>query len=355
MIDSYPICQGLKLGLIYSSATKALRHKKLRTNRLVQSNEITPMHSDSNTFFHISPVFNSFRALVSLKRIIQVSLLVFLIIMSGCSRRMEPATDFTGERVVSLAPNLTEIICAIGAESRLVGRTSACDYPRSIVNSVPVVGGFGKPSLDRLIRVKPTIVIDTDLEDENIGKVLEQFGLKRKRVKCSNLSDIPQAILTIGNLLHYEESARVLSNAISNRIKELQRDARNRNASSNDVPSIYMEIWGDPLMTVGRQSFVSELIALAGGRNIGDEVGKDYFPVSSEWVISRDPHVILCLYMTSDKTIRDRVADRIGWSKIKAVQNYRVYGGLDNNLILRPGPRVLEGIELLRQCITGNP
>ena len=146
-------------------------------------------------------------------------------------------------------------------------------------------------------------------------------------------------------------------------------------------------------MTVGRNSFVSELVALAGGRNLGDEVtDKDYFPVSSEWVIARNPDIILCLYMaegggrrtaddggqttddrrptaenqqstfaeaSADKSeirnpqsaIRNQIAARTGWAQIKAVREDRVYGGFDNNLILRPGPRVLEGIAALQTCI----
>lgn len=277
--------------------------------------------------------------------------LVLLCLAPGCFQRQEPMKEVSGERVVSLAPSLTEIICAIGAGKHLVGRTSACDYPPDIVKTVPVIGGFGKPSMDSMLNVKPTIVLDVDLEDEHVGKLIEQVGIKRERVKCSSLNDIPRAILTIGNLLHYDKPAHELAETISRRIKELRAAAESSKASPNGVPSVFVEIWGDPLMTAGRQSFLSDIITLAGGRNIGNEINKEYFPVSPEWAILRDPEVIVCLYMTNRANVRDMVNARTGWAQVKAVRNHRVYGGLDNNLILRPGPRVLEGISLLRQCI----
>ncbi len=270
---------------------------------------------------------------------------LFSILCSSCSRGPQPLSETTGERVVSLAPNLTEIVCAIGAGNLLVGRTSACDYPPEAVKNVPVVGGFGTPSLDTLIRANPTIVIEVALEDERIGKMIEQLGVRRATIKCATLDDIPSAIITAGALLDRAEAAGLLAETISNRIAQLREEPRGG-------PTVYVEIWGDPLMTVGRGSFVSDLVSLAGGRNIGDEItDREYFSVSPEWVIARDPEVIICLYMSDARTIGDSVAARTGWSRVSAVQTGRVQGGLESSLALRPGPRVLDGIKMLQDCI----
>lgn len=278
-----------------------------------------------------------------------LALLIFAVLSSGCSRGPGPAETVHDERVVSLAPSLTEIVWAIGAGCHLVGRTSACDYPPEFVKTVPVVGGFGKPSLDSVVMVSPTLVLEVDLEDERLGKLLERVGLRRERVRCSSLDDITAAIIDVGSYIGYEESARELAGDIDNRLAEL------RAGRDEKGPSVYVEIWGDPLMTVGRGSFVSELVSLAGGRNIGDEVAdREYFSVSPEWVIARNPEVIVCLYMSDRNGIAGAVGGRIGWSGIKAVREQRVYGGLDCSPILRPGPRVLEGIEILRECIEGS-
>jgi len=281
-------------------------------------------------------------------------------------------------RVVSLAPSLTEIICAIGAETQLVGRTSACDYPPNKVNHIPVVGGFGAPSLDLLLKIQPTLVLDVDLQDAAVGKMIEQIGLKRERIACSTVDDIPRAIARIGRLLRAEASADPLADSIHSRMTNLRREKEKREASGRPVPSVFVEIWSDPLTTVGKRSFISDLVSLAGGRNLGNEVtNKDYFPVSSEWVIARDPDVILCLYMgkkgaganqkpegrdqekpdspNGSGSAWSRVAARPGWAGIAAVKYQRVYGNLDNSTILRPGPRVLEGIEALRRCMEERP
>ncbi len=266
-------------------------------------------------------------------------------LLQGCARTPRQREEMPGARVVSLAPNITEIVIAIGAKDTLVGRTSACDYPPDIVKDIPVIGGFGTPSLDALVRARPSLVLDVDLEDERIGNMIEQLGVERARVKCSELDDIPSAIRSVGELLDRRESAALLADTISSRVAEL----RTRQGGG---PSVYVEIWGDPLMTAGRGSFVSDLVRLAGGKNIGDEItDKEYFSVAPEWVIARDPEVIICLYMSDTRTIGESLASRTGWSGIGAVKTGRVYGGMDSSLALRPGPRVLEGIEMLEKCI----
>jgi len=289
-------------------------------------------------------------------------LLVGLCFSPGCCRSPGSDSGAAGARVVSLAPSLTEIVCAIGAETQLVGRTSYCNYPPDKVKAVPVVGGFGAPSFDLLLKIRPTLVLTMDLQDESAGAMLDQLGLKRERIACSKVDDIPRAILQVGRLTHSEEIARKLAEPMRRQIENLRRQAENRRTAGKPAPTVFVEIWDDPLTTVGKQSFISDLIFLAGGRNLGDEMtDKDYFAVSHEWVIARNPDVIICLYMSKarksgsrdrgNESVLARVAGRTGWAEIAAVKNKRVYDDLDNNVILRPGPRVLAGIEALRQCI----
>jgi iron complex transport system substrate-binding protein len=279
-----------------------------------------------------------------MKRFAWSCLLIFLI-CSGCSNDPRGAAKQEGERVVSLAPSLTEIICAVGAGETLVGRTSACDYPPEILDTVPVVGGFGTPSLDELIKASPTLVLAVDFEDERIPEMIKKMGVRLERVKCDSLQVIPKAILSVGRLLDREQNAERLAGKIRDRVSELDSKAPKG-------PRVYVEIWGDPIMTAGRGSFVSDLVKLAGGRNIGDEVAdKPYFSVSSEWVIARDPEVIICLYMSDASAMGSSMAARTGWSHISAVAGNRVYGGLNNSAVLRPGPRVLEGIEIIEKCL----
>jgi iron complex transport system substrate-binding protein len=118
---------------------------------------------------------------------------------------------------------------------------------------------------------------------------------------------------------------------------------------------VLVVIWNDPLITAGAKSYLSELVGIAGGRNIGDELEKDYYQVSAEWVVARDPEVILCFYMApGGNSPRADILKRVGWSQVAAVRQARVYDRFNNDVILRPGPRVLAGIEALRKAIAGE-
>jgi iron complex transport system substrate-binding protein len=278
---------------------------------------------------------------------LQVCALAFsaVALLAGCQARVQPAPS-ADPRVVSLAPSMTEIVCAVGGRDALVGRSSACDYPPEVAK-VPIVGGFGAPSLELLVAARPSLILDIDLADETIGRKIDALGLKRERVRCRSLDDIPAAMLRVGTLLSHADKAQALADELKRQVALLRTEA----GTVTNRPSVYVEIWNDPLTTVGRGTFLSELIQLAGGRNVGDEVNKDYFEVSPEWIVSRDPDVILCFYMKPGSGVRERVLERPGWKQVKAVQSRAVYDGFDNNLILRPGPRVLDGIKALRACI----
>ena len=273
-----------------------------------------------------------------------------LFLCAGCTRPTPAARP--GTRVVSLAPSLTEIICVVGGQDMLVGRTSACDFPPD-VSRVKVVGGFGAPSMELLTAVSPTLVFEVDLGDAAIGRKIDNLGIRRAHVTCRMLDDIPAAIENVGSLINRKDAAQAVADDLKQKIAAL----RGRAASETNRPSVYVEIWHDPIMTVGTNAFLSELVYLAGGRNIGDEVAKDYFQASSEWVVSRNPDIILCLYASNKGGAKKEVMGRNGWESVKAVSRGTVYDGLNNDLILRPGPRVLQSIDLLRKCIqpTGSP
>ncbi len=273
-------------------------------------------------------------------------LLLTAVLLTGCRKpdQGQPA----GDRIISLAPNLTEIIYAIGAGNTLVGRTSACDFPPE-VKSVPVVGGFGTPSLEMLVSLKPTLIVEVDLEDKSIGPKIDDLHLKRQHIPCKTLDDIPSAILALGRSVHHETEARELAGRLAKGIADLRGKP-----PAGPAPTVFAEIWGDPLMTAGTNSFVSELITLAGGRNIGDEIRNEYAPVSSEWVVSRNPDIILCLETPAGGSARQLVLQRPGWQKVSAVASGRVYDKLKTDILTRPGPRVLDGIEELNSRITGK-
>lgn len=274
-----------------------------------------------------------------------------LVLTGGCRRdrseRPPDAQTATGPRVVSLAPNLTEVVATIGAIDSLVGRTTVCDYPPELVGRIPVVGGFGAPSLETLLAVRPTLVIDVDLEDETMADTFRELGIRHCRVPCHRLADIPAAMRTIGNLTGHSNQAENLTAALERQLDAFRQQADNQPSR----PRVYIEIWHDPIMTAGGKAFLSELIALAGGRNIAAAIDKEYFQASPEWVVEQNPDLIVCAYMSLSESVIDTLRRRPGWSDMRAVRDGLVFDGLDNDVMLRPGPRVAMGIALLQTCI----
>lgn len=264
---------------------------------------------------------------------------------SGCRRDAPPPIAADAPRVVSLAPNLTEIICAIGAESALVGRSSACDYPPAIVARVPVAGDFGRPSLERLLALRPTLVLASDLEDKTLPEQLRRYGVPLEVIPCRTLDDIPAAIRRVGQLTGRSDSAEALAARFERNLEELRRQA----AAMPAPPTVYAELWHDPPLTVGAGSFISEIIRLAGGRNLGDIVSREYFQVSPEWVLAADPDVILNLGMGEAKDFESRLLARPGFDRLRAVRERRIITDMPADLLLRPGPRSLEAVGELRR------
>ena len=275
-----------------------------------------------------------------------VSAIAALLLLAACGPGDLPEQKEV--RVVSLAPSLTEIVCAVGGADSLAGRTSACDYPPHVITNIPVIGEFGKPSLERLLAESPTLVLTIDLADETVGKKIETLGLHRERIRCRSLDDIPSAIEKVGVLLDKTDAASTLAAGIREEIRALRSDAD----KTTNRPTVYIETWHDPPWTAGKNTFLSELVWLAGGRNIGDEIDKEHFQASPEWVVSKNPDIILCLYMSLEGAAKNAVTERPGWKNVAAVRNGKVYDGFNNDLLLRPGPRVVEGIHQLKERIT---
>jgi iron complex transport system substrate-binding protein len=238
------------------------------------------------------------------------------------------------------------MLYAIGAGEELVGRTNACDWPAE-AKKVPVVGAFGRPSLEVLASIQPDLVLDVDLSDNQTGDKISAMHIRREHIRCQTPDDIPAALRRLGQLTGHAHEADSLALVISSGLESYRKEA----AAKPRKTTIYLEIWDDPFWTGGRHSFISNLITIAGGRNIGDAVDKEYFEISPEWVIRQNPDVIACMYMSNETPAAEKVRTRPGWSSISAVKNNRIYDRFDNNLYLRPGPRILEGIAGLKTLL----
>ena len=167
---------------------------------------------------------NSFHS----KTTLSVFCLIFLLLASGCSKKQHENKVPTGKPViVSLAPSLTEMIFAIGAGDQLIGRTSACDWPVA-ASKVPVVGAFGRPSLELLAAIHPDLVVDVDLADEEMGKKISALGIQRENIACKSPDDIPAALRKLGKLTGHTREADSLALSISEGLAMFKTKAENQ-------------------------------------------------------------------------------------------------------------------------------
>lgn len=243
-------------------------------------------------------------------------------------------------RIVSLAPATTEILFALGLDEQIVGVTTFCNYPEG-VSSKQKVGTFSAPNLEVILSLKPDLIFCTALEQSPIAEKLRQLGLDTYISDPSNMNELFQSIREIGSLTHREKDADVLIARMDSIVKQIEEKLKKTTLKSR--PRVLIEIYNAPLMVAGKGSFVDDLIRLAGGINIAFDTKRGYSNFSPEQVIRRNPeHIFLAYMLQSGQS--GLVKDRLGWSNIRAVKNRQVHNDIEPDLLLRPGPRCVEGL-----------
>ncbi len=261
------------------------------------------------------------------------------------------AIDPSSARVVSLSPSLTELVFALGFGDRLIGRSSACDYPPEAARA-PVVGDFGRANLEVLESLKPDLVVATDLEKPGIAKRLDDMGIAAKVLPCEGWDQLMQAAREISASLgdpgagdRWVQSMQERRSALEKRVGE--------HFATTPRPRVYIEVWGDPPTTAGGVSFLHDVVTLAGGVNVAASLAQKYPHVGSEWVVRANPDVILLAYMMGTASPGD-VGKRPGWGQIRAVQTGSICSSIPPDLLLRPGPRIIDGAEALAGWLTAE-
>jgi iron complex transport system substrate-binding protein len=245
----------------------------------------------------------------------------------------------SGLRVVSLVPSVTEIVYAVGAGKMLVANTNQCDFPEA-AKSVYKVGDFLSPDLERIVALRPSLVFLTLPMHRQLLEKLNESRVPTYVSRPADIEAVFREIDTVAQLLGRRAAGESLVAVMRRRLDSI--------AAFPDTPRVYVEITGTPLMTAGGGTFINELLARAGGRNVFAASVQEYPVVDPEAVVRADPQVILLLH--PDMSVRD-VAQRVGWGGISAVENGRIYDELDEDLLFRPGPRIVDGVVLLAQLL----
>ncbi|MEO7672587.1 MAG: helical backbone metal receptor [Pyrinomonadaceae bacterium] len=282
----------------------------------------------------------------------------------GCYRPSEPAvevktrsfTDDLGRKVrlpekidsvISLAPNLTEIIFAVGGGERLVGVTTFCNYPQGAA-SIRKVSDTLTPNIESIVALRPQVVfVSTSSQLEAFAKVLSDQKIVVFVTAPNGLDDIYKSIGVIGEILGTSDRAEAVIREMRGRVELVELGVSDRN-SGKERPKVFVQIDKNSLYTIGRESFITDIITRAGGVSATAELATAYPKLSKETALVLNPDVII-LSVSDD----NREANEV-FRNSPAVKNGRVYR-VSADLLSRPGPRIVAALELIAANLAVGP
>ena len=258
----------------------------------------------------------------------------------GCraSERTDPRNG-SHQRTISVTPNTTETIYAIGAGHTLVGRSRYCNYPPE-ASSIPSIGGYTDPSLETILALRPDIVVGAR------GPIGRGFvdALSSRGIECffpstESIEEVLSMITSLAELLRVAKNGTKLVESIRERLERVSRSNTGRRLQTLFVLGL------SPVSVAGPGSFSHELLVQAGYENVV-KTGPRYPTLGLETVIALDPDAIIDASGSDHSII---TADRAGWTSVRAVRERRVVVVSDDR-VLRPGPRLVEGVEILARA-----
>jgi iron complex transport system substrate-binding protein len=245
------------------------------------------------------------------------------------------------QRVISMLPSLTETVCALGACERLVATDRFSNWPEQ-VNALPKVGGLDDAEVEAIVRLKPDLLLIS--RSQRITQRLDELGIQSFAIETQTYDDIAVTVKTVGDILGLPERASELTRSIDDAVRTIgDRAVAERHGVE---PSVYFEV-DRGSYAAGAESFIGELLSRLGTRNIVTALGP--FPkLNPEYVVRHNPDVIIAAPIDVA-----HLAERPGWSTIRAVREQRTcsFTPRVNDTLVRPGPRVPEGMRALAECL----
>jgi iron complex transport system substrate-binding protein len=248
-------------------------------------------------------------------------------------------------RVIALAPSITEIIYDLGQEKRLVGVTQYSTYP-SEAELLPRVGSYVRLDIEKIVALKPDLCLATkDGNPKHIVDKIVSLGIPVYVINPQNLQQIMDTITRLGSLLHAEQTAAALVSDMEKRIGQVQARVKNM----PDRPRVFFQIDAEPLFSAGTDTFIHELIELAGG--INTTAGEVSYPrYSWEDIIVLQPEIVLISSMAGGLAPEYLLNSWKKWNLLSAVKNNQIFV-VDAELFDRPTPRLVNGLEVIAAII----
>ncbi len=256
-------------------------------------------------------------------------LLISLLVLAGCvpCHATRVVTDQVGRavtlpdhphRIVALVPSITDDLYALGAGNDVVGISDFVEFPAA-ARTKPSVGTITDPSLEAILALHPDLILGTPYaNNQNALDSLQHLNIPVFLIDPHGVAGILRSLSVLGDALNRQPDATALVARLNQRIEAVRASVRGK-----PVISIFMPVSYDPVFTIGKGSYITEIVALAGGRSITDDLAQEWPEISLEAVIARAPEALLML--RGGSTTLDSLEKRPGWKILPAVRNHRVY------------------------------
>ena len=249
------------------------------------------------------------------------------------------------QRVVALAPSLTEMIFSLQAEGKLVGVTSYSNFPEA-AKKLPRVGSYVQLDLEKIIDLQPDLCIA--IKDGNPLRTIDAvkaLGIPVFAIDPRNIEQITEAFLLLGDLLGASQKAKELVAEMEHRLALVKK----RVADSGTRPRVFFQIADAPIISAGKDSYIDKLINLAGGINLAGNM-TEYPRFSWENIMQLQPEIVIISSMTGGQSPEALQASWQRWSEIPAVRNNQLYV-VNADLFNRPTVRLIDGLEMLTEIL----
>lgn len=245
-------------------------------------------------------------------------------------------------RIVSLAPNITEILFALGLNEQIVGVTQFCDYPAEATQKANV-GGV-RPNLEAIVAQRPDLVITLHVRPDVLA-TFDQLKIPVFILEAKTVEQVLSHIHTLGRMLRRAKEADEV-------VMEMRRRMVEVSARTKDLPRprLLYVLNSNPLITVGPGSFIHQVIELAGGTNIAADAASAYPRITMEEVLHDDPEILVFPTGTLEGIPQHEQREWLRWTRLSAVKQSR-FALIPSVLLDRPGPRIVEGLEQLARAV----
>lgn len=251
----------------------------------------------------------------------------------------------TPQRIVSLAPGITETLYALGLENKIVGVTTFCNWPAA-ARTKTRVGGFTNPSIEKIVSLKPDLIIATaDGNRKETVQQLEEIGLPVYVTNPSDTHGVLKSIQQIGEITGRGNEGTIIVGKLQKRLNNVMDKVRYQRK-----PRVFFQIGLEPIITAGRGTLINEVIERAGGINVTGRDTANYPRYSAEGIIGAEPDIIIFAPMVHDKEFKGVKKFWRKFGELSAVKNNRIYP-MNADLINRASPRIVDAVEIMASIL----